>query len=215
MTVKLDDLIFYKPNYLSQDDCEFLIEEYENRKEQAVGEQCLHANTGLLTQSTFKRHELIPGTAAYNIISNATGALIDEYLKYLEPMGVHSKNFANGLTYPHMLRLMKYEEGQWIHPHIDHDAFEAGSCTFNLNSDYEGGDFSFWNGKKKYKLGTGDALIFPAGYFFIHEVETITKGTRYSTNMFLQSIPQHIKMNAYDNVDFMMEIGGFKRQGNY
>ena len=54
--------------------------------------------------------------------------------------------------YPHMYRIMKYETGQWIHPHVDHDPYVYGSCTINLNDEYEGGEFQFWGGKHKVNL---------------------------------------------------------------
>jgi predicted 2-oxoglutarate/Fe(II)-dependent dioxygenase YbiX len=60
------------------------------------------------------------------------------------------------------------------------------SCTLNLNENYEGGDFRFFNGKLKEKFKTGDAMIFPAEPIWIHGTEPITKGARYSVNCFLQ-----------------------------
>ena len=38
----------------------------------------------------------------------------------------------------------------------------------------------------------GDALIFPANHFFVHEVTEITEGRRYSVNSFLTSFPIEI-----------------------
>ena len=104
--------------------------------------------------------------------------------------------------YSHMYRLLKYDTGAKIHPHTDHDPFVYGSCTFNLNDDYTGGDFSFWNGKHKIKLGKGDALIFPADHFWVHEVLPIESGLRYSTNSFLQKIPDSLKENVFDYLKY-------------
>jgi hypothetical protein len=41
---------------------------------------------------------------------------------------------------------MKYETGAEIHPHSDHDLGTYGSISFNLNEDYKGGEFKFFNG---------------------------------------------------------------------
>jgi hypothetical protein len=41
---------------------------------------------------------------------------------------------------------MKYETGAEIHPHTDHDPGTYGSISFNLNDNYEGGEFKFFNG---------------------------------------------------------------------
>ena len=99
----------------------------------------------------------------------------------------------NNLLYSHKIRLMKYNLGAKIHPHSDHDPHVYGSCTFNLNENYEGGNFVFFRDKKTIKLKQGDALIFPADHYWVHEVKPINKGVRYSVNCFLQSIPQSIK----------------------
>ena len=92
--------------------------------------------------------------------------------------------------------------------HCDHvrDIFEGerkGIPIFSiiglLNEDYEGGDFAFWGGRHKIKLGVGDVMIWPADYFWVHEVEEITKGTRYSANTFLCrhpfEMPEEVKYN--------------------
>jgi predicted 2-oxoglutarate/Fe(II)-dependent dioxygenase YbiX len=83
---------------------------------------------------------------------------------------------------------MKYETGAKIHPHTDHIPNIYGSISFNLNNDYEGGEFKFFNGNYTVSLNKGDALIFPADYFWVHEVTPVTKGERYSINSFLYDI---------------------------
>ena len=50
-------------------------------------------------------------------------------------------------------------------------------------------------------LGKGVALIFPAGYFWVHEVDKITKGTRYSINSFLQQVPQEVRLEVDNLLD--------------
>jgi hypothetical protein len=43
---------------------------------------------------------------------------------------------------------MEYGKEAEIHPHSDHDPGNIyGSISFNLNEDYEGGEFKFFNGK--------------------------------------------------------------------
>ena len=87
---------------------------------------------------------------------------------------------------------MKYETGAKIHPHTDHIPNIYGSITFNLNNDYEGGEFKFFNGNYTVSLNKGDALIFPADYFWVHEIPPVTKGVRYSLNSFLIRHPYDI-----------------------
>ena len=85
------------------------------------------------------------------------------------------------------IRILKYETGQCIEDHTDVDHHIRASCTLNLNEDYEGGEFRFFDGKIKEVFKTGDAMIFPAEPIWIHGTEPITKSTRYSINCFLHS----------------------------
>jgi predicted 2-oxoglutarate/Fe(II)-dependent dioxygenase YbiX len=78
--------------------------------------------------------------------------------------------------------LLKYGEGCFYTEHTD--SFKARprsvSCSFILNNDFEGGEFAFFNKKLKYKLDTGDALLFPSSFMYPHEIMPVTKGIRYS-----------------------------------
>jgi hypothetical protein len=85
------------------------------------------------------------------------------------------------------IRILRYEKGQCIKDHCDVGDRIRASCTLNLNEDYEGGEFRFFNGQIKHSFKTGDAMIFPAEPIWDHGTEPITKGVRYSINCFLQS----------------------------
>jgi len=85
------------------------------------------------------------------------------------------------------IRILKYDVGQYIEDHSDVGGTIRASCTLNLNEDYEGGEFRFFDGQIKEVFKTGDAMLFPAEPIWIHGTEPITKGTRYSINCFLHS----------------------------
>jgi predicted 2-oxoglutarate/Fe(II)-dependent dioxygenase YbiX len=188
--IKLKDLIYIVRNALTTDQCNSLIKEYEDRNAESVQESCLHAVTDVMTTSTFKRIELIPETENFNIVHTTTNKIIKDWINYLEKFkSFHTNGLKRSLRYSHMHRLMKYEKDSWIHPHIDWDELIHASCTISLSSDYEGGEFTFWNGKYSIKLNQGDAMIWPADPFWVHEVTPIISGVRYSTNTFIQSLP--------------------------
>jgi predicted 2-oxoglutarate/Fe(II)-dependent dioxygenase YbiX len=72
-----------------------------------------------------------------------------------------------------------------------HKTSRSLSCIINLNEDYEGGDFIFYDEKGKevvhrYKLNKGTVVFFPSNFLFPHKVEPITKGTRYSIVIWLK-----------------------------
>ena len=84
------------------------------------------------------------------------------------------------------IRIIRYRKGECIEDHSDVGENIRASCTLNLNEDYEGGEFRFFNGLIKESFKTGDAMLFPAEPIWIHGTEPVTKGTRYSINCFLQ-----------------------------
>ena len=45
--------------------------------------------------------------------------------------------------------------------------------------------YRFFKGNHKVKLKKGQGMIWPADYFFVHGVNTITKGCKYAVNSFL------------------------------
>ena len=99
-----------------------------------------------------------------------------------------SPNFNDfNIKYTDNIRILKYEKGQCIKDHTDVDHNTRGSCTLNLNENYEGGEFRFFDGQIKESFKTGDAMLFPAEPIWIHGTEPVTKGSRYSINCFLQS----------------------------
>jgi|TARA_R110002167_G_scaffold2659_1_gene13212 hypothetical protein len=83
------------------------------------------------------------------------------------------------------IRIIKYKEGECIEDHTDIGGDIRASCTLNLNENYEGGEFRFFNGQIKESFKTGDGMLFPAELIWIHGTEPVTKGTRYSINCFL------------------------------
>lgn len=202
--ILLSDLIHIKKGVLTSNECDEIIAEREDRNNEQITEQCNNAITGVLTQSTFQQVSLIPNTKNFDIVHKASQETIDEWtdtLKKKDSFGVNS--LKDSLNFSHMYRLMRYDVGGWIHPHIDWTHGVVGSLTIALSnsSDFEGGEFKFFNGNYSVNMEKGDALIFPANSFFVHEVTEVTKGSRYSVNSFLTSIPLNNmhQINQYVN----------------
>ena len=57
------------------------------------------------------------------------------------------------------IRIIKYNVGECIEDHTDIGDGIRASCTLNLNEDYKGGEFRFFNGQIKESFKTGDAYI--------------------------------------------------------
>jgi predicted 2-oxoglutarate/Fe(II)-dependent dioxygenase YbiX len=78
--------------------------------------------------------------------------------------------------------LLEYSEGCFYSQHTDHFLTDPRSisCSLNLNDDYTGGEFTFFDEKISYNLGKGDVLMFPSNFMYPHSIKPILSGTRYS-----------------------------------
>ena len=182
------------PNFLTHEECDMLINEFEQRKDEATLESSNNYKTSKIELSNYKVIHLHPGTYNFNFIKEKTKLAVSSWIDYLDqPKYFFTDLLKEKLKFSHNYRIMKYETGSEIHPHSDHDPFTYGSISFNLNDNYEGGEFKFFNGNYTIPLSKGDALIFPADYFWVHEVTKVTKGERYSINSFIQDIPEEVR----------------------
>lgn len=78
--------------------------------------------------------------------------------------------------------LLRYRQNEFYTKHTDSfkDVPRAVSCSFALNDDYEGGEFSFFDRYTAVKVAKGAAIMFPSNFMYPHEIIQVTKGTRYS-----------------------------------
>ena len=205
----LTDLIYLKRNFLSRDQCDMIINEFETSPDPPEQEHCPQAFTGVDIWSPFTLKSPQYNSASFSLIHETIEKMINDYHDYTDTFDAFHVGRKESMLHPHKYRIMKYEKGAWIHPHVDHDTGVYGSCTINLNTDYEGGTFSFWGGKHKVELGLGDVMIWPADFFWVHEVEEITSGVRYSANTFLCNhpvfLPPEVRYNIKEHsmIDFI------------
>jgi len=93
----------------------------------------------------------------------------------------------NGYTPP---KFIKYNKGTLMPNHCDHiheifsdNGRPRGIPTLSmmtaLNDNYSGGEIIMCR-EYKYKLKTGETIVFPSNFLYPHEIRKITKGIRYS-----------------------------------
>jgi hypothetical protein len=188
---KITDLKFHINKLVPKDVCEYFINFYENNTEYATKEISYKFKTKKREEDNFKCINLTrfslensnfikPLELAKKYIS----IMITNYVLHIRKnicSTFDDKLICNSLN----IRILKYEKGQLIKDHSDVNRSIRASCTLNLNEDYEGGEFRFFNGRIKHSFKTGDAMIFPAEPIWIHGTEPIVKGTRYAINCFL------------------------------
>lgn len=78
--------------------------------------------------------------------------------------------------------LLRYEVGQFYREHTDSfkDINRSVSCSFCLNDNYEGGEFSFFDNELTIKPPKGSAIMFPSNFMYPHQILPVTSGVRYS-----------------------------------
>ena len=187
--VKLSDLKFKIPSLLSKETCDYFISFSESNlnlqeKEKSYkfnSKKIQYDNYKCISLSKVKNTHSKPFELAYKYIN----IMVLNYVMYIQNNICPSFDDTR-LKLTDNIRILKYEKGTCIKDHIDVSGYIRGSCTLNLNEDYKGGEFRFFNGQEKLSLKTGDGLFFPAEPIWIHGTEPIIEGTRYSINCFLQ-----------------------------
>lgn len=135
--------------------------------------------------------------SAYPI--NTGDERLDQKIKYIENSFIMAFEFSldhylasRGLDknlYQLRLDVMpirKWTSGSYMGPHCDtYDGNMdlAFSMIAYLNDDYEGGDISFPNHSVSIKPEPGSLLIFPSQEPYLHQVNHITSGERYTCHL--------------------------------
>lgn len=181
LKMNLADYIIEVPGIVPDDLCKQILEEYgadSNWYEATIG-------TGIVDK-TKRNVNTIPISQPATILENPlTRKVIDNAL--FECVSKAKETY--GSFYPTCTvesdsgyDLLRYDEGMFYVEHVD--SFKAQpraiSCSLALNDDYEGGEFSFFGRKIVIKPKKGSALLFPSNFMYPHEVQPVTKGTRYS-----------------------------------
>jgi predicted 2-oxoglutarate/Fe(II)-dependent dioxygenase YbiX len=190
---KIIDLKYRINKLIPKDICHKLIETYEKYSKLSTQEESYKYEDKEIKPDNYKSLNLSRINNPNKDIENALNIskmylsiMITNYVLYIQ------KNICptfdnTSMCKSNNIRIIKYKEGECIKDHSDISGSTRASCTLNLNEDYEGGEFRFFNGQIKESFKTGDGMIFPAELVWIHGTEPVTKGTRYCINCFLSS----------------------------
>jgi hypothetical protein len=187
---KITDLLYKIDNLVPKDVCNYFIKIFEDNINEAYTERsykfkdkiqkednfvCVNLSVLAKMDSSFEK--------PLDLAKKYIAIMIANYVLHIKKM---FPTFDDSLfKTTRNIRILRYQVGECIEDHSDAGDYIRGSCTLNLNQDYEGGEFRFFDGKKKISLKTGDSIFFPADIIWVHGTEPITKGTRYSINCFL------------------------------
>jgi Rps23 Pro-64 3,4-dihydroxylase Tpa1-like proline 4-hydroxylase len=190
---KIKDLKFHINKLVPEDVCKYFIDFYEKNNEFSVRENSYKFKTKKREEDNFKCINLTDCSLKdkkfiepLELAKRYVSIMITNYVLYIQK-NICPTFDSKLISKSYNLRILKYEKGQFINDHCDHGINTRASCTLNLNKDYEGGQFRFFDGQIKHSFKTGDAMIFPAEPIWIHGTEPITQGVRYSINCFLSA----------------------------
>ena len=94
----------------------------------------------------------------------------------------YTQDFRVPVTQKEDYEILKYNESNFFIDHVDDGLFMTRkvSIVYYFNDDYEGGEIIFPRFGVEIKPKANQLAIFPANYMYNHNVNKVTKGTRYS-----------------------------------
>jgi predicted 2-oxoglutarate/Fe(II)-dependent dioxygenase YbiX len=178
--MNLKDYIYVVSNALSNKLCDELINEYEKSEDWVQTEIASGLDKSIRNCQAIGISWPVIMEKNLNVRKDLDGKIYEGASKCIE---AYKKLFPRcQVIKDDGYSLLRYNEGAFYKQHTDHyhDQNRSVSCSFALNDDFEGGEFAFFDRELKYKLGKGDAIMFPSNFMYPHEVMPVTKGTRYS-----------------------------------
>ena len=182
--LKLEDFIHVFDNMVPESLCDNILSEYSNSIEwtdSEVGNKSSPINKNvrncysisLSNENTISKNYMIRKKIDDDIFECAKNVM-EKY------QSIH-QNFQISIDTGY--DLLKYNEGNFYIEHTDSYTQQqrSVSCSFQLNDEYEGGEFAFFGRQMMIRSGKGSAIIFPSNFMYPHEIMPVTKGTRYST----------------------------------
>jgi hypothetical protein len=179
---KLEDYILHLDSFVSPDLCDKILQEYSST------DLWDYAQTGSGIDIRSRNCSVI-GISEPDIINQNQDVRkqLDEELYFAVASAL--KEYEQNFPYLELeikedsgYELLKYEPGGYYIQHTDSfkESPRAISCSINLNDDYEGGQFAFFNREVVYELKKGSIILFPSSFMYPHEVMPVNNGTRYS-----------------------------------
>lgn len=178
---KLEDYIHVFDNIFSEDFCESIIDEYKNSDEWSralVGHGVESSNIRNCDQISISDQSIIEKN--HNIRKNIDDTiykhLVSGIEKYKEkhPLLIHEIDTG--------YQLLRYREGEFYSQHTDSfkQQQRSVSVSIQLNENYDGGEFAFFDREMMIRTKAGSIIVFPSNFMYPHEVMPVIRGTRYS-----------------------------------
>jgi hypothetical protein len=166
-----------KSNFFSQEDCDFMIEYIDKESTRKQGHY-----TGETNPVWEEEPVMDDGVCMLNISRTTEQKYLDKFWTAIQVADQMIYKYNIKGIYDNRLQAHRYDIGDWYNQHSDFHPIKNFSsvkltCIVFLNTDYEGGVFSLFDGTI-IEPEVGKLIIHPS--FAGHGVSPITKGNRYS-----------------------------------
>lgn len=144
----------------------------ETSEENKIDYNARHCYNYFLGSSQNSCHPQDPIVRAKKSIEKGIDAIIEDYRNRFDLKPIVSTETV----------LLRYEQDNMFHYHYDASKTynRVVSVSMFLNDDFTGGELEFKEFDLKIKPTAGDILVFPSSYPYMHQVNPVEFGVRYS-----------------------------------
>jgi len=169
--IKIEDYIKIYPNVIKKEICDKIINQPDlifSPARVKDGDLSPNRNCSVKTLAVEFDKEVF----------ETVGIIIEHYAKAFEYFNTGLSTEDSG--YEHLL-YMGSQKGEYK-THTDHYDLHPRvlSCSLILNDNYDGGDFSFFEGEHIIKKKAGSAVVFPSNFCFPHAITPVSNGDRHA-----------------------------------
>jgi predicted 2-oxoglutarate/Fe(II)-dependent dioxygenase YbiX len=148
-------------------------------------------------------------TISFKLLNNTDSIdkfVLKRYMNYIRFVGQTIIHTAfNELHAPDNTELTRWKEGSEMTPHSDNSwpdgdrkdhptSFRTWSGIYYINDDYEGGEIYFPELEWSFKPKADTLLMFPSSSKYIHGVNKVTSGTRYTVACWYTNQYEHLEI---------------------
>ena len=177
---KLEDYIHIFENVLSDELCDQLVNTFDNDdllvRATIKDENITNEHRTCTTCSVSVPNDQVPEDKRMYLDGELFNSINEVMRLYNEIHPFLNVEMDTGYTF------LKYAEGQYYTQHTDSFKEEQRSisCSFQLNDDFEGGEFCLFDKDIKMRPKKGSVVVFPSNFMYPHEILPVTKNARYS-----------------------------------
>lgn len=186
---KVSDYIHIIEDVFNEEECRFILDEYTKKENEHEWHAARVGTTddgmGMLDKKARNVDEISLSSMETKGLNPDIRTRIDEliYTKVNHLIYMYKEKFPLiDISQDTGYMLLRYHKDQHYVQHVDDfkEAPRVITCSIQLNDEFEGGQFAFFDRDITINQRKGTAILFPSNFMYPHEVIPVTKGTRYA-----------------------------------